>query len=107
MFLLKKKEPWQIAAARWCVDNSESGFVQNDLQNYIQKVKNYKVSDRKITYFVQEEINLIPGTTSGRGNDDGTWIAPLSLTSMITDYDELKEARKNANGHKGLRLHLY
>jgi len=93
-----KKEPWQIAAARYCVANSEKGFTQKDLMEYIKSF--YGVSDKYIEQFYSEEISW----PAGRGHprnfqqdaDGGRWIPPLDLVSKVTDYDELKEARKNA-----------
>jgi hypothetical protein len=92
-----QKEPWQIDASRFCVDNSELGFSYEDLRTYIQK--KYKVRDSFIQYFFNEEIKLPSGRKWDRENDvhtDKPWSAPLDLVSKITDFDELKEARKNS-----------
>ncbi|MEW6617635.1 MAG: hypothetical protein AB1333_04445 [Patescibacteria group bacterium] len=93
-----EKEPWQIAAARYCVNNSENGFTQEELRNYIKS--SYKVRDSHIGQFFREEISQPAGREHSRNFlNDGTinlWIPPLDLVSKVTDYDELKEARKNA-----------
>lgn len=89
-----KKEPWQIAAARFCVEHSEKGFEFKELKDFINA--NYKVRDRHLEFFVQEEIQHPTGRQFNRQGDNGNWVPPLSLVSMVTDYDELKEARKNA-----------
>lgn len=88
------KEPWQIAAARYCVEHSEDGFEFKDLKDFINA--NYKVRDRHLEFFIQEEIQHPTGRQFNRQGDGGNWVPPLSLVSMVTDYDELKEARKNA-----------
>lgn len=36
------------------------------------------------------------GRQYSRNDVNGMWIPPLDLVSKVTDYDELKEARKNA-----------
>lgn len=90
----KNKEPWQIAAARYCVENSEQGFEFGDLKVFVNKY--YKVNERHIEFFIQEEIQRPGGRQFSRNGDSGNWVPPLSLVSMVTDYDELKEARKNA-----------
>lgn len=92
----KQKEPWQIAAARYCVENSEKGFVEQNLKDYIQS--HYSVSDSHVSQFIEEEIQFPRGSKFSRKARAGYWIPPLDLVSKVTDYDELKEARKNA-GH--------
>lgn len=87
-------EPWQIAAARFCVEHSEKGFEFKELKAFINA--NYKVRERHIDFFIQEEIQRPTGRQFNRDGDSGNWVPPLSLVSMVTDYDELKEARKNA-----------
>lgn len=89
-----KKEPWQIAAARYCVENSEKGFSKADLKEYIHSL--YEVSDGHIMQFWEEELSLPAGRKYSRNARAGSWIPPLELVSKVTDYDELKEARKNA-----------
>ena len=88
-----KKEPWQIVAARYCVDNSEKGFDQEGLKKYIKSL--YNVSDAHVNQFWEEEIYLPTGRKYSR-NARVNWIPPLDLVSKVTDYDELREARKNA-----------
>jgi len=90
-----KKEPWQITAARFCVDNAESGFTSTDVKLYIKK-KGHTVSDRHLEFFFQEEIQAPPGRAHGRGTDNGKYVPPLEMVSTITDFDELREARKNS-----------
>jgi len=90
-----KKEPWQITAARFCVDNAESGFTFADISVHI-KEKGYTVSDRHLEFFFQEEILNPPGRKYGRGSNNGTYVPPLEMVSTITDFDELREARKNS-----------
>lgn len=87
------KEPWQIAAARYCVANSERGFVKIDLEKYMKS--QYTVSEAHLNQFFDEEIISPTGRQHSR-NPRGNWIPPLDLVSKITDYDELREARKNA-----------
>ncbi len=93
-----KKEPWQIAAARYCVDNAEKGFTKIELVAYIKSL--YSVNDRHIEQFYQEEIYKPAGREHTRSfistEDGGLWIPPLDLVSKITDYDELQEARINS-----------
>lgn len=90
----QKKEPWQIAAARYCVENSERGFTQDDLKKYIQSI--YFVSDGHFAQFVEEELQMPSGRRFSRTGKQGYWIAPLDLVSKVTDYEELKEARESS-----------
>lgn len=87
------KESWQIAAARYCVENSEKGFALDDLKKYIQSV--YSVSDGHVSQFIEEELQMPPGNKFSR-SARGSWIPPLELVSKVTDYDELKEARESS-----------
>jgi len=91
-----EKEPWQIAAARYCVLNSEKGFTKEKLKIYINS--KYKVSDRQLEQFYDEEILKPAGREHTRNPFDNTkkWMPPLDLVSKITDYDELQEARKSS-----------
>ena len=90
----QQKEPWQIAAARYCVENSEKGFTSEDLKKQIQS--GYSVSDAHINQFHEEELSLPTGRKFSRNQRGGYWMPPLDMVSKVTDYDELKEARKNA-----------
>lgn len=92
-----KKEPWQIASARYFVENSEKGFTEDEFKQYIQN--KYNVSARHLNQFFREEVQLPSGRDLNTAIRDGTegWIPPLDLVSKVTDYDELKEARKNAS----------
>ncbi len=95
----REKEPWQIAAARYCVAHSEKGFNEEDLKGHIKS--SYEVSGRFIKQFYLEEIRHPAGREHSRDflkDEDGSglWIPPLDLVSKVTDYDELKEARRNA-----------
>ncbi|MBI4709181.1 MAG: hypothetical protein HY764_03200 [Candidatus Portnoybacteria bacterium] len=88
------REPWQIAAARYCVNNSEKGFTDDDLRKYIKSL--YKVNEAYLTQFLNEEIFSPAGRQYARNQVENKWIPPLNLVSKITNYDELQEARKNA-----------
>jgi len=90
----KNKEPWQIAAARYCVDNSEKGFGEEELKEYINSL--YSVSLGHLNQFLEEEIHFPPGSKFSRSAREGSWIPPLELVSKVTDYDELREARRNS-----------
>lgn len=90
----KTKEPWQIAAARFCVENSEKGFATEQLKTFISS--NYAVSEGHISQFIEEELQFPLGSTHSRTGRAGYWIPPLELVSKVTDYDELKEARRNS-----------
>ena len=90
------KEPWQISASRYFVNNSEGGFTYDGYKKFT--LSNYKVSEVHISQFWEETIHVPSGRQYARNSDhiSKTWIAPLELVSTITDYDELVEARKNA-----------
>lgn len=88
----QQKEPWQIAAARFCVEKSEDGFTQEDLKEYIRS--GYSVDEGQISQFIEEEINLPTGRNYNRRPVNGLWVPPLDLVSKVTDYEELKEARE-------------
>lgn len=95
MIFKNKKEPWQIAVARYCVENSENGFSLEDLRGYIQK--NYpSVHEGHISQFLEEEIQSPSGRRYNRMARGDRWIPTLDLVSKVTDYEELKEARKNS-----------
>lgn len=94
MIMIDKNEPWQIAAARFCVKNSEKGFEEKDLKAFIQSY--YSVSDGHVSQFIEEEIHFPLGSKYSRTGRGGYWIPPLELVSKVTDYDELKEARRNS-----------
>ncbi|MDO8676465.1 MAG: hypothetical protein Q7K16_02335 [Candidatus Azambacteria bacterium] len=88
------KEPWQIVAARYCVDNSEKGFKAEELKKYIGSL--YSVSEGHLNQFFEEEIQSPLGSRFSRSARGDSWIPSLELVSKVTDYDELKEARRNS-----------
>jgi hypothetical protein len=92
----KNKEPWQIVAARFFVENSEQGFAEEEYKDYV--LKNYQISERHLHQFFIEEVKMPAGRDyhTAKRDGDGGWIPPLDLVSTVTDYDELKEARKNS-----------
>ncbi len=90
----QKKEPWQIAAARYCVENSEKGFTHAKLKEYIQSV--YSISDDHFNQFIDEELRQPSGRQFSRTGKGGFWIPPLDLVSKVTDYEELQEARESS-----------
>lgn len=92
----KVKEPWQITASRFFVENSEKGFTYEEYIKFISE--KYQINDRHISLFWIETIQNPAGRKYTRDFDHITkrWIPPLELVSTITDYDELVEARKNA-----------
>jgi hypothetical protein len=92
----RPKEPWQIAAGRYFVENSEGGFTYDGYKKFVSS--NYTVNERHLSQFWEETIQSPSGRQYTRNFDhiSGTWIAPLELVSIITDYDELVEARRNA-----------
>lgn len=94
------EDPWQISAARYCVESSEKGFTKEDLNRYIEE-KYKSVSRAQLGRFFEEEIQHPTGREYPRTSfqDDGKtekWIPTLDLVSKITDFDELREARCNA-----------
>ncbi|MBI2024773.1 MAG: hypothetical protein HYT03_01610 [Candidatus Harrisonbacteria bacterium] len=93
-----QKEPWQIAAARYCINNAERGFTKKGLEEYIRP--SYSLNERHIEQFYDEEIYKPVGREHTRSfvktEEGGLWIPPLDLVSKITDHDELQEVRKNA-----------
>lgn len=94
----REKEPWQIAAARYCVVNSEKGFTKDGLEKYVESL--YNVSKTQLNQFYEEEIYYPTGRKFSRNCStiDGAskWTPPLDLVSKITDYDELQEARESS-----------
>ena len=93
-----EKEPWQIAAARYCVTNSEEGFTKKGLIEHIKS--SYKVSEVHLQQFYDEEIYKPTGREHSRNfvltDEGGNWIPPIDMVSKITDYDALQEARKSS-----------
>lgn len=98
-----KKEPWQIAAARYCVTHSE-GFTKESLVKHI--VSSYKVNMLHIEQFYNEEIYKPAGRENTRtwlsDSSGGIWTPPLDLVSKIIGYDELQEARDSSR--KAMRI---
>ena len=94
-----QSEPWQVAAARFCVANSENGFTVAELQDYIKA--NYEVDDFQINEFFEEEIRQPSGRQFSRpwrsnNRGSGVWTPPISLLSTLTNYDALQEARSSS-----------
>src|SRR3989344_8550176 len=94
MNMRNNKEPWQIAAARYCVINSERGFDTQDLIRYIKSL--YSVRDGHLSQFIEEALQSTSGRQHSRMVRGGLWIPPLELVSKVTDYDELREARESS-----------
>ena len=96
-----KVEPWQITAARFCVENSSRGFTVTQLTNYLRSLNiDFTNEHNQIDFFFSEEI-LSPGGSrfqrSPIAQENGyVYQAPLALVQKIQDYDELVEARKNS-----------
>ena len=93
------KEPWQIAAARFCVRRKE--FTLKELETYLENSPYNIPHDNVRNYFI-ENIQNPPGrqfnrefrrSVEGKG---GLWTVPSELVSMVTDYDELREARESS-----------
>jgi len=93
----KNVEPWQIFAARYLLDKSESGVKIEEFKEYIHL--NYNVEDIQLQHFFRDEIEIPAGrnfSTARKPGPERRWIPPLDLVSMVVDYDELKDARRNA-----------
>lgn len=89
---LREQEPWQIGAARFCTEK-QTGFTQRELFDYLDGLNVPKSAQRS---FFTDSISSPMGSKYGRQDDGGVWTAPVELVSMVIDYDELKEARRNA-----------
>ena len=91
-----ENEPWQIAAARFCVDKVE--FSLHDLELFLEE--KYQVPQTHIRDFFTNKIQQPSGHQFNRQHivRDGLWYytAPLELASTIVDFDEIKLARENA-----------
>lgn len=85
------KEPWQITAARFCVERGT--FSQNELESYIVGLGQEQGVAEK---FFTENVLLPFGTKRARAHSDGNWFAPTELVTMVMEYDELKELRRNS-----------
>lgn len=97
-------EPWQIAAARFCVERNE--FTLKELETFL-KEEPYNIPHEHVRNFFIENIQNPPGRQFNREFrkvSDGVvfWTAPSELVSMVTDYDELKEARESSK--KAMRI---
>ncbi len=83
-----------IAVVRHCVGKDE--FTIEELVEVFSKAP-HNVPEADILR-VGEEVVQNYGRRSGRGgNKDKLFSASMEMVSMITDYEELKEARKNAH----------
>lgn len=89
-----EREPWQIIAAKFCVENSEKGFSFKELSDYILSV--CSVKEAYIRQFYEEEVQSPSGRNYPRNAVDGQWAPPLDLVAKVTDYEELKEARESS-----------
>lgn len=94
----KNKEPWQIAAARFCVERKE--FSLKDLETFLEG-QPYNIDHPHVRNFFIENIQNPPGRQFNRdfrkeSGGNVFWTAPSELVSMVTDYDELKEARESS-----------
>lgn len=94
----REKEPWQIAAARFCVERKE--FTLKELEAFLEKNPYNIPHDHVRNYFI-ENIQNPPGRQFNRefrkvGEDNVFWTAPSELVSMVTGYDELREARESS-----------
>lgn len=92
----KKGEPWQITAARYCIDNADRGFSREDFIRYIKEHFSH-LHKKHVLRFFMEEIYKPTGREHSR-HEKGLlrYIPPLDLVSKVVEFDELKEARKNA-----------
>ena len=50
-----QNEPWQIAAARYCVEHSEQGFEFKELKDFINA--KYSVRDRHLEFLFKKKFN--------------------------------------------------
>ena len=96
--LKREKEPWQIVAARFCVERKE--FTLQQLQEFLKKPP-HNIHEHHIRNFFTENIQHPAGrqfSREFRKESEGVvyHTAPTELVSMITDFDELREARNNA-----------
>lgn len=93
------KDPWQIAASRFCVEQGDKEFTYTEVKDFLRK-EGYKIHDYQVQIFLDDEIGHPPGMQFGRNarieNNISFWTAPLNLVSTINDYDELRLARDNA-----------
>jgi hypothetical protein len=95
----QNKEPWQIAAARFCVERKE--FTFKSVEAFLEG-EPYNIPHEHVKSFFIENIQNPPGRQFNRGfrksaeGEGGLWTAPSDLVSMVTDYDELREARESS-----------
>ncbi|HEY4519609.1 MAG TPA: hypothetical protein VJH33_01045 [Candidatus Paceibacterota bacterium] len=95
----QNKEPWQITAARFCVERKE--FTLRGLETFL-KEEPYNIPHEHVRNFFIENIQNPPGRQFNRDfrksaeGEGGLWTAPSDLVSMVTDYDELREARESS-----------
>lgn len=94
----RQKEPWQIAAARFCVERNE--FSLKELEIFLKGVP-YDIPHEHVRNFFVENIQNPPGRQFNRefrkvSEGNVFWTAPSELVSMVTDYDELREARESS-----------
>lgn len=91
-------EPWQIAAARFCVERKE--FSLEELRTYLEG-GTYNIDHTHVRNFFIENIQNPPGRQFNRefrkvSEGNVFWTAPSELVSIVTDYDELREARESS-----------
>jgi hypothetical protein len=96
---MESKEPWQIAAARFCVERDDTEFTRAELEQFLRE-NGYQIHTWHIHRFFQDQVKLPAGMQWNREprGENGTefWTAPLELVSTIVDYDELKQARESS-----------
>lgn len=92
------REPWQIAATRHLIDQSETGTTEEELAEFLES-NDYQMSRYQIARFWEEEVVHPTGRTHARLNlnqNDGLlarYQPSLELVQKITDYDEITLAR--------------
>jgi len=101
LWTINEEEPWQIKAARFCTEH-QNGFSQQELFEHLETMGAPKKAQSQ---FFSDTISHPVGSKYGRSPDgDHLWHAPIEVVSMVIDYDELKDARRNAKNAFWLSL---
>jgi len=94
-----KREPWQIAAARYCLENAEEGFAGfHEIKDYLTNLE-YRLEDYQVQQFFEEEIQRPTGRQhnriafANRNSPKQKWQPPFDLVQKVIDYDEIVLAR--------------
>ncbi len=87
-------EPWQIKAARFCVEKSQTGFTANELRDFIQNECGVSHDNQFVRFYDNE---IAQHMTEFAVRDGESLFQPtLEMVQRVMEYDELQLARRTS-----------